>query len=139
MPETWKLSRTRMIRKTDKPTVRDFRPIAIIEASCKIYFTFLKRGMRGEWVGCRELDGVYRVGRVEFNHLFLQYAVNRTFASSRRKKEMLVVVAIDFKKAFDSIDRGRLVEVMVRYRIHPQVIDIILRVYTGPALQGMKR
>ena len=44
-PEAWKLSRAKMIRKTDKPTVRDFRPIAIIEASCKIYFTFLKRGI----------------------------------------------------------------------------------------------
>ena len=44
---------------------------------------------------------------------------------------MLVVVAIDFKKAFDSIDRGRLVEVLVRYRIHPLVIDLIVRVYAG--------
>ena len=124
-----------MIRKTDKPTVRDFRPIAIIEASCKIYFTFLKRGieehLRENGLVIESQTGFTEGGRVEYNHLFLQYAVNRTFASDRRRKEMLVVVAIDFKKAFDSIDRGRLVEVLVRYRIHPLVIDLIVRVYAG--------
>ena len=36
-------------------------------------------------------------GRVEYNHLILQYAVNKTFASSRRENRKLRVVAIVFK------------------------------------------
>ena len=63
-PETWKLSRTRMIRKTDKPTVRDFRPIAIIEASCKIYFTFLKRGIEEHL----KENGLFVESQTGFNH-----------------------------------------------------------------------
>ena len=79
----------------------------------------------------RSQTGFTEGGRVEHNHLILQYAVDRTFAGKRREDKKLIVVAIDFKKAFDSIDRGRLVEVMIRYRIHPQVIDMIVRVYGG--------
>ena len=39
-PEVWKSSTTRMIKKIEKPTVRDFRPIALVDVSCKIFFSF---------------------------------------------------------------------------------------------------
>ena len=36
---------------------------------------------------------------------------------------------IDFKKAYDSIHRGKLIEVLIRYKVHPKVIDIIVQMY----------
>ena len=134
-PEAWGVSRVKMIKKIEEPSVKDFRPIAIIEASCKIFFSFLKDGMeehlRNNGLEMDNQIGFTAGGRVEFNHLILQYVVNKTFTSNRRENRMLIVIAIDFKKAFDSVDRRRLVEVLIMYKIHPQVIDLIVRVYGG--------
>ena len=41
------------------------------------------------------------------------------------------MVALDFRKAYDSIDRGRLLEALVRYEINPGLIDLVARVYSG--------
>ena len=41
------------------------------------------------------------------------------------------MVALDFRKAYDSIDRGRLLEALVRYKINPGLIDLVARVYSG--------
>ena len=68
---------------------------------------------------------------MEFNQFILQYVVNKTFTSSKRENNMLIMVSIDYSKAFDSIDRRRLVEVLIMYKIHPHVIDLIVRVYGG--------
>ena len=43
----------------------------------------------------------------------------------------LIITAIDFKKAFDSIDRNKLLEEMKKFIIHPKVIDIIIKIYNN--------
>jgi hypothetical protein len=45
--------------------------------------------------------------RVEDNIFVLRYYVEETF---RRKKE-LIVTAIDFSKAFDSVNRGKIIDI----------------------------
>ena len=45
-------------------------------------------------------------------------------------KKSLIVTAIDFKKAFNSIKRHKLIEVLIYYRVHPLIIDLIAKVYT---------
>jgi hypothetical protein len=45
--------------------------------------------------------------RVEDNIFVLRYYVEETF---RRKKE-LIVTAIDFSKAFDSVNRGKMIDI----------------------------
>ena len=41
------------------------------------------------------------------------------------------MMALDFKKAFDSIDRSKLIEVLKEYRVHPKMIDLIAKVYSS--------
>ena len=48
---------------------------------------------------------------------------------SFRNKKKLIVTSIDFRKAFDSIKRETLVEVLKEYKIHPLVIDSIAKIY----------
>ena len=50
---------------------------------------------------------------------------------SYKNKKTLIVIAVDFQKAFDCIDRGKLVETMMRYKINSQIIKIIADIYTG--------
>ena len=66
-------------------------------------------------------------GRAEYNHFMLQYIVERAW----KKKEKLIVIALDFKKAFDSIDRRKLLEVMIEYRINPYIIDLVAKIYSN--------
>ena len=42
VPEEWKRSKTRMIKKTNKPTAEDFRPIALTGNTYKIFMTIIK-------------------------------------------------------------------------------------------------
>ena len=43
----------------------------------------------------------------------------------------MIMVALDFKKAYDSIDRGKLLETLVRYRINPLIINMVALIYSG--------
>ena len=69
--------------------------------------------------------GFTKGGRIEYNHFILQYIVER----ANRTRSQLIFIALDFKKAFDSIDRSKMIEVLIRYKVHPNMIDIIARIY----------
>ena len=68
---------------------------------------------------------------MEFNLFILQYLVGVTFRSRSITCQQLIIVALDFKKAYDSIDRGRLIATLVKYKIHPHAINLIVKVYSG--------
>ena len=105
IPNSWKKTKTRMIPKKNKPQAKDLRPIAITNISYKLYMKQIgeeieehlekNRIIKGNQIGFT--DG----GRTEYNHFVLQYLVERAY----KKDEQLIVIALDFKKAFDSINR----------------------------------
>ena len=43
---------------------------------------------------------------------------------------MLIMTSIDFRKAFDSIKRETIIKVMMKYKLHPKLIDFIASIYT---------
>ena len=57
----------------------------------------------------------------------LQYLVEETY----KMKKSLIVISVDFKKAYDSIKREKIIEVMKDYKIHPKVIDATAEIYEG--------
>ena len=52
-----------------------------------------------------------------------------SYESVRHKT--LFYAFIDFKKAYDSINRKKLIEVLIRFKINPQIIDLIVQMYEG--------
>ena len=46
-----------------------------------------------------------------------------------RKKEQMVAIAIDFKKAYVSIKRETMVQILKELRIDSKIIDFIVRIY----------
>ena len=46
-------------------------------------------------------------------------------------KKELYVISVDLQKAFDSIQRGKLIETLKELNIDPNIIDIISDIYTG--------
>ena len=66
-------------------------------------------------------------GRVTDNLFLLKECTEGSY----RGKKPLFVIAVDFQKAFDSIARGKLIEVLMKYRINNKIIDLIADIYTG--------
>ena len=40
-----------------------------------------------------------------------------------------MLIALDFKKTFDSVNRKGLIKTMIKYRINPEVIDLVAKIY----------
>ena len=68
---------------------------------------------------------------MDYNHFILQYLVERTYEIKRKYYNNLIVIALDFKKAFDSVDRGKLIETLTYYRMNPLLIELVTKIYTG--------
>ena len=130
-PASWKTSRTKMIPKVSKPMAKDLRPIALTNVSYKLYMSILKEYLEQYLLrteGIIETQaGFTRGGRIEDNLLILQYCVEDCY----KTKKPLIVVSIDYSKAFDSIDRAKMIEVLMKYRVHPRMIDSVAAIYTG--------
>ena len=47
----------------------------------------------------------------------------------------MVAIAIDFKKAYDSIKRETMVQILKELRIDSKIIDFIVRIYIGKTAQ----
>ena len=129
VPESWKESKTKLIAKKKKPTVKDFRPIALTNISYKLFMSIVKNQIEEHLTENNLVKynqtGFTKGGRMEDNLFILQHLVGKSF----KREKPLVVISIDFSKAYDSIDRKKMIETMVKYKIHPNIIDIVAKVY----------
>ena len=63
--------------------------------------------------------------------MYFYVFLNKTYRSKAKYHDKLIVVALDFKKAYDSIDGKKFIELLGKYKINPYFIDIIAKVYSG--------
>lgn len=68
-------------------------------------------------------------GRVEHCMFILSYIATMTFQTRGKKGKNLYFAFIDFKKAYDSIDRKKLIEVLIDYKVNPKIIELIVQMY----------
>merc|ERR1712179_507600 len=131
--QDWLVSRTTMIPKNNKPKILDHRPIAVTVNSNKIICTILRKKIEEFLIekGIRYDNqfGFTEGGRVEHCMFIIDYITNMSYEKRRRRNRPLYFALIDFKKAYDSIDRKKLIEVLIEYKINPQIIDLIVQMY----------
>ena len=64
---------------------------------------------------------------MEENLFIVRYCIKETYRLGKR----LVVVAIDFEKAFDSVEWVALIRSLMYYICDPRLIDVIFDLYVG--------
>ena len=129
VPVSWKSSKTKMIPKIRKPCIKDLRPIALINSTYKLYMAIIKSKIENhiELNNNKEdlQSGFTKHRQVEDNMFLLNYCINESF----RLNKQLIVTCIDFSKAFDSIKRSSLIKALKDYKIHPDIINSIFKIY----------
>ena len=124
-----------MIAKTKHPRILEHRPIAVTVNSSKLLCTAMREKIEEHLkeinVEFENQYGFTKGGRPEHCLYIIDYVVNRAFKGNNRKKRTLYFAFIDFKKAYDSINREKLIEVLIRFKINPYIIDMIIQMYEG--------
>ena len=67
--------------------------------------------------------GFTKGGRPDHCLFTLDYIATRTYSKIKRDIKPLLNAFIDFKKAYDSVDRRRLIEVLIEFNINQHIIN----------------
>ena len=111
----------------------EHRPIAVTVNSSKIICTILREKIEKYFkennIVYENQYGFTEGGRIEHCLFILDYIANMTYESENNKNKSLFYAFIDFKKAYDSINRGKLIEVLIKFKVNPQIINLIVQMY----------
>ena len=134
-PQSWKKSRTVLLEKKRRPTARDFRPVSLTDVSYKIYMSIIRNEIEQHLKNIDEImeeqAGFTKGCRIEDNLTILKYLVDH----SRKGKKELIITAIDFAKAFDSVKRDKIIETLKWYKVDERVIETVAEIYTNDMVQ----
>ena len=97
-----------MIPKKKRPTKTELRPIAMTDVSYKILMSLIRRKIEKHIAGKFEQAG-FTNGEIILDYLFI---LRECVEEMYRKKEQMVAIAIDFKKAYGSIKREKMVQIL---------------------------
>ena len=99
-----------------------------------MFCTFVREKMEVHletWgVRYEEQYGFTEGGRIEQCLYTVNYITNRTFESQKARHKYLYLAMIDFSKAYDSVDRKKMIETMREYNVNIRIIDIIVQMYS---------
>ena len=109
----WLESVTTMIPKEKKPKILEHRPIAVTVNSSKVFWTIMREKIESHLENIEVIYnnqyGFTKGGKPENCHCTLDYITNRNYSGNSRKKIGLYLAFIDFKKAYESVDRGKFI------------------------------
>ena len=122
-----------MLPKNKRPKILEFRPIAVTVNSSKILCSIMREKieehLKEKKIKYENQYGFTKKGRPDHCLYILDYVATRTYKRKYRKVKPLFYAFIDFKKAYDSINRERLIEVLIKYKINPHIINLIVQMY----------
>ena len=114
--ENWKITNTILIPKNNKPTPKDLRPIPLANATYKTFTGILKTKIEKHLLKteCRnDMQGSYTEKRRITDNL---YILKHCIEESYKSKQLLIIISVDFQKAFDSVNRRKIITTFMNYR-----------------------
>ena len=130
IPEGWKVSLTKLLEKLNRPTTTDLRPLALMNSSYKLFMGILKdkteTHLKENNILNEQQAGATPGRRVVDNLFILKYCIEQSFI----KRNKLFLITTDFSKAFDSIKRCKLIQVLKKYKVDEYIIDVVCAIYS---------
>ena len=133
IPDAWKLAILVLLhKKGDKKNLANWRPIALLSQIYKVFSKVLLNRIR------RQLDEQQPVEQAAFRRGFgcndHIHAVSQVIERSREHRLPLVVVFVDFLKAFDMLDHEYMLQTLSDFGIDEGIISLIQSCYQDSSL-----
>ena len=115
-------------KKGDLTLATNYRGISLLPIAAKIYNKLLLNRIRPHVDPLlRNNQNGFRSGRSTLSQIL---ALRRILEEARNFNLDAVLVFVDFKKAFDSVDRDKMFDILSLYGIPPKIIKAIQLLYT---------
>ena len=129
-PRQWTTNKIVPIpKKGSRTEMNNYRGISLMSTMAKVYNRVLLNRIRPAIDRIlRPNQAGFRPGRSTINQI---HALRRILEAADDQQLELIVTFVDFKKAFDSINRSVMFAILRFYGIPAQVVDAIASMYTG--------
>lgn len=129
-PEQWSLANIIPIHKSGDPSSADnYRGISLTSIVAKTYNRMMLNRIRDPIDPyLRYNQNGFRQKRSTTSHIL---ALRHILEEARRNNLTAVLVFLDFKKAFDSIDRTMMFRILKAYDIPPRLLNAIKAIHSG--------
>jgi len=129
-PSDWKRVLLAKIPKKGDPSICDnYRGISLLSVPYKVFCRMLLMRMQdGVEKKLRQEQAAYRRGRGTTEQIFI---LRNILEQSAEWQTPFYIAFIDFKKAFDSVRRDKLWNILRHYGIPDNFVDIIQELYDG--------
>ena len=108
----------------------NYRGIALIDVLSKVYISIITKRLTfyaHAYAKISESQGGFREKYSSVDNGFILYTIVNKYLSRRRKS--LYVAFVDFQKAFDSVNRNILYDVLQRKYVKGKLFDVIKSIY----------
>ena len=129
-PEAWKQTRLRVLFKKGSPLqVENYRPISILPILYKLFSKVLCARVKKQLELEQSVDQAgFRSGFSCDDHLF---AITMLAEGCREFRAPLWTVAVDFRKAFDTVDHMSIWTSLLEQGVPTAYVNVLSRLYTG--------
>lgn len=131
IPEGWESAIIVPIHKNgSNKDARNYRGISLLDMGYKVLTAMMARRL-GKWAEendiLKESQAGFRVGRGTREHIFTLNALASNVLA--RRKGRMYVAFVDFKAAFDTVDRERMIEKLRNAGVMGRMLRMIARIY----------
>ena len=133
-PEQWRISNIIPVpKKGDLTDTNNYRGISLTSMVTKTINRMILNRIHPEVEKqLRDNENGFRKGRSTTSHIITLRSI---LEGARAKNLSVVMVFIDFRKAFDSVDRDTLMKTLLAYDIPKKIVDLISLLYINTSAQ----
>ena len=113
----------------DLSSTQNYRGISLTSTVAKLINKMILKRIQGKLDPLlRPNQNGFRPGRTTTAHIL---GLRRLIEGVRSHNRKAIILYVDFKKAFDSIDRGKMFQILKAYGVPPRLLKAIIKMYEG--------